>query len=162
VATVGAFGVVSLVREVDADGHIQGETTQLDQWRGLGKRSPLLAGVFTLFLLTFAGIPLTAGFVGKFAAFAAAFSEGAWALGLVGIGCSAAAAFFYARIIVAMLFSKAPKDELPGTVAVGVGIPTLGLTGIAVAIAAAVTLVLGVIPGPFLDFTDTFARLLVP
>jgi NADH-quinone oxidoreductase subunit N len=160
VATVGAFGVVSLVREVDHEGHIQAEATRIDQWRGLGKRSPLLAGVFTLFLLTFAGIPLTAGFVGKFAAFAAAFSQGAWALGLVGIACSAAAAFFYARIIVAMFFSKPPKDEIPGTL--GVGVPTLGLTGIAVTLAAAVTLVLGVFPGPFLDFTDTFARLLVP
>ena len=49
-----------------------GEATHLSRWAGLGRRSPLVAGVFAFFLLAFAGIPLTSGFIGKFAVFQAA------------------------------------------------------------------------------------------
>ena len=48
-----------------------GEATHLSRWAGLGRRSPLIAGVFALFLLALAGIPLTSGFTGKFAVFSA-------------------------------------------------------------------------------------------
>ena len=65
-ATVGAFAIVTLVREQDAAGNITGEATHLAQWAGLGRRNPLLGAVMALFLLSFAGIPLTGGFVGKF------------------------------------------------------------------------------------------------
>ncbi len=50
--------------------------THLSQWAGLGRRSPLVAGIFALFLLAFAGIPLTSGFTGKFAVFQAAIAGG--------------------------------------------------------------------------------------
>ena len=53
-----------------------GEADHLSRWAGLGKRSPVVAGVFALFLLSFAGIPLTSGFVGKFAVFQAAIAGG--------------------------------------------------------------------------------------
>ena len=69
--TLGAFAVVTLVRDAG------GEATHLSKWAGLGRRSPLLAGVFALFLLAFAGIPLTSGFAGKFAVFRAAADAGA-------------------------------------------------------------------------------------
>ena len=52
-----------------------GEAAHLSQWAGLGRRSPLVAGVFALFLLAFAGIPLTSGFIGKFAVFQAAIAQ---------------------------------------------------------------------------------------
>ena len=68
--TIGAFAVVTLVRDAD------GEATHLSQWAGLGRRSPVVAGVFTLFLLALAGIPLTSGFTGKFAVFPAALPGG--------------------------------------------------------------------------------------
>ena len=110
-ATVGAFGIVYLVRERSADGSVVGEATALSQWAGLGKTHPWLALVFTLFLLSFAGIPLTAGFIGKFAVFSAAVAGGAWPLALVGVLASAAAAFFYVRIIVLMFFTDAPGEE---------------------------------------------------
>jgi NADH-quinone oxidoreductase subunit N len=110
-ATVGAFGIVSLVRERSADGSVVGEATSLSQWAGLGRRHPVLAVTFTLFLLSFAGIPLTAGFIGKFAVFSAAVAGGAWPLALIGVLASAAAAFFYVRIIVLMFFTPAPDDE---------------------------------------------------
>lgn len=109
-ASVGAFAVVWLVRErsVGADGgegDVLGEATHLSQWAGLGRRHPVLAGVFTLFLLSFAGIPLTAGFIGKFSVFTAAVEGGAWPLALVGVLSSAAAVFFYVRIVVLMYFT---------------------------------------------------------
>ncbi|MDR2564709.1 MAG: NADH-quinone oxidoreductase subunit NuoN [Bifidobacteriaceae bacterium] len=160
VATVGGFGVIALVREVDPEGHMRGEATGLDQWRGLGKRSPVLAGAFALFLLSFAGIPLTSGFVGKFAVFAAAFGAGASALAIIGLACSAAAAFFYARVIVAMFFESPPDDGALAVSGVGIGVRTLGLTQLAVAVSLAFTLALGVVPGWFLNFTRGLAQLL--
>jgi NADH-quinone oxidoreductase subunit N len=139
--TVGAFAVVTLVR----DG--EGEATHLSKWAGLGRRSPLLAAVFALFLLAFAGIPLTSGFAGKFAVFRAAAESGATGLVVVGVLASAIAAFFYVRVIVLMFFSE-PKPEGPS-----VAIPSPLTVGV-VAVAAAATLVLGVAPQYFLDLAQ--------
>ncbi|QHT56662.1 NADH-quinone oxidoreductase subunit NuoN [Cellulomonas sp. H30R-01] len=120
-ATIGAFGIVWLVRERsagsgDEPGPVLGEATRLSQWTGLGRTNPLLAVTFALFLLSFAGIPLTAGFIGKFAVFSAAVEGGAWPLAVVGVLSSAAAAFFYVRIIVLMFFGGAGDgaDEVTG------------------------------------------------
>ena len=146
--TVGAFAVVTLVRDAG------GEATHLSQWAGLGRRSPLVAGVFALFLLAFAGIPLTSGFTGKFAVFSAAVAGGATPLVVVGVVTSAIAAFFYVRVIVLMFFSE-PAPDGP-TVAV----PS-ALTTTAVALAAAATVVLGVLPQSVLDLAGraaTFVR----
>ncbi|MDQ0375282.1 NADH-quinone oxidoreductase subunit NuoN [Cellulomonas humilata] len=114
-ATVGAFGIVWLVRE-RAGGHdesspILGEATHLSQWAGLGKTHPLLALTFGLFLLSFAGIPLTAGFAGKFSVFSAAVEGGAWPLALIGVLASSVAVFFYVRIIVLMFFTEPAGAE---------------------------------------------------
>lgn len=116
-ATVGAFAVVSLVRERSGDS-VTGEATALSQWAGLGRSHPVLALTFTLFLLSFAGIPLTAGFTGKFAVFSAAVAGGAWPLALIGVLASAAAAFFYVRIIVLMFFTAAHEETAAAAVEV--------------------------------------------
>ena len=137
-ATLGAFAVVTLVRDAG------GEQTHLARWAGLGKESPLVAGVFAFFLLAMAGIPLTAGFVGKWAVFAVALSAGAWPVVAVAIVASIVSVFFYVRVIVLMYFTE------PGIDAPGVTRPSV-LTATAIAVAAAATLVLGVIPGPVLD-----------
>ncbi|GAA2503836.1 NADH-quinone oxidoreductase subunit NuoN [Streptomyces gobitricini] len=136
--TVGAFAVVTLVRDAG------GEATHLSKWAGLGRRSPLVAAVFAVFLLAFAGIPLTSGFSGKFAVFKAAAEGGAGTLVVVGVISSAIAAFFYVRVIVLMFFSE-PKPEGP-TVAV----PS-PLTMTTIAVGVAVTLALGVAPQYFLE-----------
>ncbi|WP_149183078.1 NADH-quinone oxidoreductase subunit NuoN [Streptomyces sp. TRM49041] len=136
--TVGAFAVVTLVRDAG------GEATHLSKWAGLGRRSPLVAAVFAVFLLALAGIPLTSGFSGKFAVFKAAAEGGAGALVVVGVIASAIAAFFYIRVIVLMFFSE-PKPEGP-TVAV----PS-PLTSTAIGLGVVVTLVLGLAPQYFLD-----------
>ncbi|HEY9328778.1 NADH-quinone oxidoreductase subunit NuoN [Streptomyces sp. NBC_00385] len=139
--TVGAFAVVTLVRDAG------GEATHLSKWAGLGRRSPLVAAVFAVFLLAFAGIPLTSGFSGKFAVFKAAAEGGASGLVVVGVISSAIAAFFYIRVIVLMFFSE-PKADGP-TVAV----PS-PLTMTTIAVGVAVTLVLGLAPQYFLDLAS--------
>lgn len=191
-ATVGAFALVTLVREQGADDDaVLGEATRLSQWAGLGRRHPLVAVTFTLFLLSFAGIPLTAGFVGKFAVFSAAVAGGAWQLALVGVLASAAAAFFYVRIIVLMFFTdtdtehdataertstavQAPVPDDAGQLAPApAAVATLpergprtvvvggeGLTVVAVAVCAVLTVALGVVPSPVIDAITSVAVVL--
>jgi NADH-quinone oxidoreductase subunit N len=144
--TIGAFAVVTLVRDGD------GEATQLSQWAGLARRSPLTAGVMTFLLLALAGIPLTSGFTGKFAVFRAAIEVGAWPLAVVALVTSAIAGFFYLRLVVLMYFS-APAEDGPS-----VGVPGLPTT-IVLAVTVAATLVLGVVPGSVLDLADRAATL---
>jgi NADH-quinone oxidoreductase subunit N len=139
--TIGAFAVVTLVRDAG------GEATHLSKWAGLGRRSPLVAAVFAVFLLAFAGIPLTSGFAGKFAVFKAAAEGGAVPLVVIGVISSAVAAFFYIRVIVLMFFSE-PRPEGP-TVAV----PS-PMTMTAIGVGVAVTVVLGVAPQYFLDLAN--------
>jgi NADH-quinone oxidoreductase subunit N len=139
--TIGAFAVITLVRDPG------GEADHLSRWAGLGKRSPLVAGLFALFLLTFAGIPLTSGFVGKFAVFQAAIAGGATPLVIVGVLSSAIAAFFYVRVIVLMFFSD-PVPDGPEVV-----VPNV-FTGTAVALGALATLVLGIVPEPVLSLAN--------
>ncbi|KWW99487.1 hypothetical protein TH66_09235 [Carbonactinospora thermoautotrophica] len=142
--TLGAFAVVTLVRDPG------GEATHLSRWAGLGRRSPLLAGVFTLFLLAFAGIPLTSGFMGKFAVFSAAVAGGAVPLVVVGVLASAVAAFFYVRVIVLMFFSE-PVPDGPTVAAPGVA------TTATITLGAAATVVLGVLPQPVLQLAHQAA-----
>jgi len=192
-ATVGAFGIVWLVREragghdgADGTSSILGEATHLSQWAGLGRTHPLLALTFGLFLLSFAGIPLTAGFAGKFSVFSAAVEGGAWPLALIGVLASSVAVFFYVRIIVLMFFTEpegadgeptaaaalAPSAEgfaLAGDAAVAVQarstvtttvIGTEGFAVVAIAACALVTVVLGVFPSPVLDLIASVATFL--
>ncbi len=143
--TIGAFAVVTLVRDQT------GEAAHLRRWAGLGKRSPVVAGVFAFFLLAFAGIPLTSGFTGKFAVFQAAIAGGALPLVIIGVLSSAVAAFFYVRVIVLMFFSD-PAPDGPAVVTPGL------FTGAAVAIGAVATLVFGVVPQPLLSLANHAAN----
>jgi NADH-quinone oxidoreductase subunit N len=145
-ATIGAFALVTVVRDAGPDGAIGGEATHLSQWAGLGRRNPWVAGTFTLFLLAFAGIPLTSGFMGKYAVFAAAVSSGAWVLALIGVIASAIAAFFYVRVIVLMYFSEPTGTSSAAVVA----LPGWATT-FAVVVAALATVLLGVAPSRVLD-----------
>ena len=69
-----------------------------------------MAGVFAFFLLSMAGIPLTSGFIGKWAVFTVALSAGAWPVVLVAILASVIAVFFYVRVIVLMFFAEPVGD----------------------------------------------------
>ena len=144
IATVGAFGIVTLVRDS------AGEVTDLNRWSGLGKRSPLIASAFAFFLLAFAGIPLTSGFIGKFSIFSAAYESGSTAVLIAGVLSSAIAAFFYIRVIVLMFFKDPVED---GT---SVVIPS-GLTTTTIAVTSVITLVLGIYPAPLINFIASSA-----
>ena len=105
----------------------------------------MTAAVMSLFLLSLAGIPLTAGFTAKFAVFRAAIEQGAWPLVLVALLTSAVAAFFYLRVIVLMYFSE-PAPDGPTVTVPG------AFTTIAITLGAVVTLVLGLWPPFVLDW----------
>jgi NADH-quinone oxidoreductase subunit N len=129
---VGAFGVVMLVS-------VQGERhTSLASYAGLARRSPFLAGVLTLFLLSLAGIPPTAGFIAKVAVFSAAIQEGYWALVLIAVISSVIAAFFYIRVIV-LMYMQDPAEALE--------IERAPVAAVGVAVPAALTVLFGVLPG---------------
>lgn len=144
VTTVGTFALLSLVRERTTDGGAAAEALELDQWKGLGKRSPLLAGTLTVFLLATAGIPLTSGFMGKFAVFKSAVENDVAWLAVVGVLASAVAAYFYIRIIVTMW---TPADDMQ-VVSIAAKRP---LTSAVVTLCLLVTVGIGVYPTPVLD-----------
>ena len=123
IATIGAFGVVTLVRErritpgsgedngpVGDDGVVLGEATEIAQWAGLGRKAPWLTAAFALVLLSMAGLPLTAGFIAKFGAFTGATTGGLWWLAVLGVLASVVAVAFYLRLLVVMVFQRA-QDE---------------------------------------------------
>ena len=142
ITIVGSFALVSCVRDAS------GEAGRFEAWAGLGRRAPLTAGVFSLFLLSMAGIPLTAGFIGKWAVFSVALSAGAWPVVVVAIASSIVAVFFYVRFILLMFFTD---RETEGAAAVTTPSP---LTSGVIAVSAVVTLVLGIVPGPVLDLVQ--------
>ncbi len=147
-ATLGAFAIVSLVRDSN------GEATRLSQWAGLGRRNPMAASAFALFLLAFAGIPLTSGFIGKFSVFSASIAAGDAPVVVMAVLASAVAAFFYARVIVLMFFSEPGSDD------VRVVIPS-AWTAVGLGVTVAVTMVLGIFPQPLLDLAghaDIFVK----
>jgi len=139
--TLGIFAVIMMVR----DG--SGEAGKLSQWSGLGRRSPMVGAAFAIFMLSLAGIPLTSGFIAKFAVFEAALAVNAVIPVIVAVISSVIAAFFYGRVIV-IIFFREPADD-----GATVAIPSL-LTTLALAISVAVTVLLGVLPQPVLDLIE--------
>jgi NADH-quinone oxidoreductase subunit N len=116
---LGAFGVVTVLSRPDRD------ADTMDDYRGLAYRRPWLAGVFTAMLLSLAGIPLTAGFIGKFYVLAASASAGLWSLVVILAINSAIGLYYYLRVIVAMYMSQpaAGAQEAGGAGSHGAGAP---------------------------------------
>lgn len=139
VTTLGAFAVIAAV------GGRGERLVRLADYRGIYHRSPLLAGAMTLFLLSLAGVPITAGFVGKLVVFVAAIQAGYWWLVLVALAMSAVAAFFYIRVIVVMYMTE--ETEAPAPAAVEVGFMNRAVIGLAIAS----TIFFGLIWGPLID-----------
>ena len=131
-AVVGAFGVVMLI-----SGGIR-EQTGFERFRGLGRRQPVLAALLSVFLLSLAGIPPTAGFVAKVLVFGAATSAGYWPLVLIGALASVAGAFFYLRVI-ALMAMQEPRG-------VDIADPS-PLPRLVLAVPAVTVVVLGIVPG---------------
>ena len=125
------------------------ERHSLDTYRGLAARQPVLALVFTVFLLAQAGVPLTSGFLAKFYVISAAVEAHSYALAIIAMLAAVIAAFFYLRVIVVMFFSE-PEADGPSVVA---SLPTAA----AVALGLTATVVLGVLPQPVLDLAGRAA-----
>jgi NADH-quinone oxidoreductase subunit N len=143
--TIAAFGLITLVRDSS------GEVTDLNRWTGLGKKSPLVAAAFSFILLSFAGIPLTSGFIGKFAIFSAAYKSGNISLVVVGVLSSAIAAFFYIRVIIMMFFTDPVNDS------VSVVIPSVK-SRISIIVATVISIILGLMPSLLLNAATTYAN----
>ena len=136
ITTLGAFGVVTVLsdKERDADA--------MDDYRGLVKRRPWLTGIFSAMLFSLAGIPLTAGFIGKFYIIAAGAGSALWLLVIALVINSAIGLFYYLRIVVAMY--SYPSAEVAA-------VPPLSFRGGLMLVLLTVLLIwLGVYPGPLL------------
>lgn len=141
---VGTFGLIaSLAR----DGR---EPATLDHLRGLGIRRPALAAAAAVFLISLTGVPISAGFVGKFHLFRAAVSGGYVSLAVVGVLTSVLSAYYYLRIVVYMYMHDPEGDDpwrrltVPATLTLGA--------------AAIFVLVLGAYPAPLLALARLAAR----
>ena len=151
-ATVSAFALVTVVRDDN------GEVARISRWAGIGRTSPIVGVSMALLLLSFAGIPLTSGFMGKFAVFTAAAGDGATPLVIVGVLASAIAAIFYVRVIVLMFFADAPSESSGEADRVSDVVVSAGLsTKVAIGLGVAVTIEFGFFPQPLLDLADSAA-----
>jgi NADH-quinone oxidoreductase subunit N len=139
VTMLGAFGVVTVLSTGER------EAESLEDYRGLLVRRPWLAALFTAMLLSLAGIPLTAGFVGKFYLTVAAGGAALWPLLVVMMVTSGIGLFYYLRVIVTMCMEPAGEHTA------GVGMPRLPLVAGVTLTALSVALVwLGVYPTPLI------------
>jgi NADH-quinone oxidoreductase subunit N len=137
ITTLAAFGVVSVLSDSGRDAE------DLEDYRGLFWRRPAIAGVFTVALLSLAGIPTTMGFLGKFYILAAGANAAVWPLILILAVTSVAGLFYYLRIVVA-LFADQPEHAAP--------LEVLSRGGaLVLAVLAMLLIWLGVYPSPLLD-----------
>jgi NADH-quinone oxidoreductase subunit N len=143
---IGAFAIVILVGK-------QGEPngTVMD-FAGLGHKRPMLAVLMSLFLFSLAGMPPTAGFIGKFYIFSGALQEGYLWLAIIGVLNSAASVYYYLRVMVFMYMKPAEEDFSWVKVTAPVGLAML--------ISAAGTLVPGIVPSLLLQFAQAAVKLI--
>lgn len=130
--TLGAFGVVVALAN---RGH---DCDRIESFAGLARTRPGLAAVMTLFMISLAGIPGTAGFIGKFSIFAAAINEGLIGLSVIGVLMAVVSVYYYLRVPV-LMYMRDPGDE-PHRMEISSG------EGLVLAICAAAVLLLGLVP----------------
>lgn len=152
---LGSFGVVTLVERTAAqaadDG--AGPGVALSEFRGLSRRRPGLALVFTVFLLAQAGVPFTSGFLAKFYVIGAAVEEKAYPLAVLAMLSAAVAAFVYLRVVLAMYAGPGEHDEDEAADPRG-RLPIPLLAGAALGLCLAITLAAGILPGPLLEWAQ--------
>ncbi len=137
VMNIGAFGAVILAKTAD------GESLMISDYAGLGLRKPLLAMFMTVMLLSLAGFPPTAGFVGKFYIFKSAVGAGHIWLVIIGAVNTAISAFYYLRVVVTM-YMREPEEELEFS-------PYSSTLVIGLVIAAIGVLLIGILPSLMLN-----------
>ncbi len=142
---VGAFIVIS---------HFAAQNERyvaLDDYAGLGRRSPGLAAVLTIFLLSLIGIPITGGFFAKFYVFRAALGADLVGLTVIGVINSAIAAYYYLRVLVVM-YMREPHGEAGPVARIPAGL------SISLAVTLVATIYLGVVPGDVLNYAIRSAQ----
>ena len=144
---VGAFAVVSHLAAA------REEYVSLEDYAGLGRKSPVLAATLTFFLMSLIGIPITGGFFAKFYILTAALNSNLVILAVIMVLNSALGAYYYLRIIV-MMYMREPRNEVPVT-------PVSMAPALAIGLCLLATLFLGVFPGRVLDYATLSARQLV-
>ncbi len=132
---LGAFGVIIMMRRKNIIGD------EIDDFNGLMSRAPALAILMLIFLLSLAGIPPTAGFIGKYFIFLSLIETGHYYLAVLGVAYAVVALYYYFRIVVAM-FMKRQSDEVPLASSIPLRI-ALGVT-------LAITLLIGIYPQPII------------
>jgi NADH-quinone oxidoreductase subunit N len=143
---LGGFGLVSALTRAGGD-----EPIAPSDVAGLAERRPALAALLALFLVSLTGVPVSAGFVGKFYLFSAAVSGGYVILAVVGVVMSVVSAYYYLRVVVTM-YMREPAAEAGAWPAVAPG------AGLALAVSAAIVLGLGIYPGPVLGWARLAAQ----
>ncbi len=140
---LGAFGVIILMRRKDLIGD------DIDDLSGLMARAPGMAILMLIFLLSLAGIPPTAGFIGKYFIFLSLIETGHYTLAVLAVGYAVVALYYYFRIVVAMFMKKVP-DSVP--LAMGMGVR------VALGVSLVMTLVIGIYPQPFIAMAREAVR----
>ncbi len=130
--TLGAFGLISMVQKDDT-------SEEIDAWRGLGIKKPLLGFLMSVFMFSLAGMPPFAGFIGKYYVFSSAIKSGFIVPAIIGILSSVVAAYYYLNVLVAMFFL--PEKEEYSNIKVPAQIPLV--TDLLIAF---LIIILGVIP----------------
>lgn len=143
-ANLGAFAVISAFEDKN-----QKDLT-LDGIAGLGVKHPIMGALFTIFLLSMAGIPLTSGFIGKYGLFSAAVSAGEIPLVVIAVLTSVVSVYYYLRVIV-YLFMKEPTAELSSY-------QNLKGASFAAIISAAATIQLGLFPQAIIQFVKMISK----
>jgi NADH-quinone oxidoreductase subunit N len=142
VTTLGAFGVITFLSTKERDAEL------MEDYKGLFWKRPLLATVFTAMLLSLAGIPLTAGFIGKFYIVAAGVDSQLWMLVIILVVNSVIGLFYYLRIVTAM-YEKSEDTETQAS-------PAIQLAGgIALAALTILLVLFGVYPSATMDMIRT-------
>jgi NADH-quinone oxidoreductase subunit N len=140
---LGAFAVIIVMRRKDLIGD------EIDDLSGLMARAPGMAILMLIFLLSLTGIPPTAGFIGKYFIFLSLIETGHYYLAVLAVAYSVVALYYYFRIVVVMFMKKAP-DTVP--LATGFGVR------VALGVALAMTLVIGIYPQPFIAMAREAVR----
>jgi NADH-quinone oxidoreductase subunit N len=144
---LGAFAVFIVMRRKDLVGD------EIDDLSGLMSRAPGEAIVMLIFLLSLAGIPPTAGFIGKYYIFLSLIETGHYYLAVLGVAYAVVALYYYFRIVVVM-FMKNPPETVPLAMSSGVRV--------ALSVTFAFTLVIGIYPEPFINMARLAIRPFFP
>jgi len=139
------FAIIAITNQVGSE--------QIDDFAGMARRAPVIAAVLAFAMVSLIGIPPTAGFMGKLYLFNAAVRSDLVWLAVVGVINSVVSAYYYLRVVRTMYLMPAhSEDEVPSSLPVRLA---LAVTGVGI-------LVIGILPGPLLEISETAIRTLLP